>query len=90
MKTLSLLSSSSAKASLRASLTAISFTPLGVAYPRIRETEGFEASLAKDGRTAAYTGRWDKRYEAGRNSLVGAIEWSGEVKGIVVDGGDNR
>lgn len=48
MKTLGLLSSSSAKASLRASLTITSLTPLGVAYPLILDIAGTETAGVKE------------------------------------------
>jgi hypothetical protein len=71
MNTFSLLSSSSASASLRASLTVYSFGPVGVAYARIRGVEK-EGAGRKDDRGAA-RGLCDNSRPAGRKSLEAAI-----------------
>ena len=83
MKTLSLLSSSSANASFRASLTVYSFDPAGVAYVRIRGEEEEAAGRKEDLRGT--TPRCDNRREAGLRSREAAIgiqkalqEWQGK------------
>jgi hypothetical protein len=72
MNTFSLLSSSSASASLRASLTVYSFEPVGVAYVRIRGVEREEDAGRKDDRGAA-RGLCDNSRPTGRKSLEAAI-----------------
>ena len=71
MNTFSLLSSSSASASLRASLTVYSLGPVGVAYARIRGVEN-ESAGRKDDRDAARD-LCDNSRPAGRKSLEAAI-----------------
>ena len=64
--TLSFDSSSSARASLRASLTAISLTPLGVAYLLLDTIVGIEIVGCKTDRVGVMKG--GRRREAGRRS----------------------
>ena len=65
--TFSFDSSSSARASFKASLTATSFTPLGVAYPLRCTIVGNEAEGCKTDRVGAMKGREGaRRREAGR------------------------
>ena len=66
MNTLGFASSSSANASLSASLTAISFTPLGVAYCLLLVAGGAAAKCRKIGRTEKVVGREDSNFDAGR------------------------
>ena len=66
-KTLLFDSSSSARASLRASLTATSFTPLGVAYVLLFECVGIEATGRSEEREIIERGRVQElKREAGR------------------------
>lgn len=62
--TFSFDSSSSARASFKASLTATSFTPLGVAYLLLFTIVGNEAAGCKTDRVGAMRG--ERRREAGR------------------------
>lgn len=65
--TFSFDSSSSARASFKASLTATSFTPLGVAYLLLFTIAGNEAAGCKTDRVGAIKGREAaRRREAGR------------------------
>ena len=66
-KTLSLASSSSASASFKASLTATSFTPLGVAYLLALTSVGNEAAGWRADLLGLMKGRGvERRREAGR------------------------
>ena len=81
MKTFSLLSSSSDKASFRASLTVYSLVPAGVAYVRIRRADGTEAAGRKDDRGGA-TQRCDRRREAGLKRREAAMTAESNLRGI--------
>ena len=73
MKTLGLASSSSANASLRASLTITSLTPLGVAYPLILDIAGTETAGVREDLLNAGADRWERRRETGRMSREATI-----------------
>lgn len=73
-KTLSLDSSSSANASFKASLTATSFTPLGVAYSLRLTRLGNETLGCRDDWVGAVQGREaERRREAGRRRREGTM-----------------
>lgn len=80
MNTFSFCSSSSAKASFRASRTVISLTPLGVAYLRLFAIDGKNEAVGESvDRAVAETGREEINLEVGRNSRkVAAITGGAE------------